>query len=307
MARETTSRLLTALALAAGLALIAGCTGADPQTDISAPAAEPSESAGGATGSLVDAREPWMSEPDGLHGVWLIEEAAGEEAGATLTIGADEMQLERECGSLTASWDAALNQLVSHRSHAGGACAQSLLDDPIDWLDAAEGYLADDLYGVPTAEARIDPDERVEAWRLLDRGGLSVALLTRQGEPAHAEPDARESDPAPLPEGLAPALGGDLIGEWVPEGAGESGSELRIDGDRRFTSSDGCNGAAGSVASLRGGRLLVAAGPVTLVACEGVSAGAALATAGRAGLDPATDELVLVDPEGTETLRLTRT
>lgn len=311
MTRSTSSRLLPVLALASGLSLVAGCAGADRRVEATDPAGDPSESAGGATGSLVDAREPWMSEPDGLHGVWRIEEAAGEEPGATVTINADEIRLERECGSLTATWDAALNQLVAHRSQADGTCDLALLDDPIGWLDAAEGYLADDLYGVPTAEAQADPGTPVEAWRLLDRGGLSVALLTRvdgaTDEPAGPSTGAEDAtDPAPLPDGLAPALGGDLIGEWIPEGAGDSGSVLRIDGDRRFTASDGCNEAAGSVANLRGGRLLVAAGATTEMACDGVDVTWTLAAAGRAGIDSATDELVLVDPDGTELLRFTR-
>ncbi len=145
---------------------------------------------------------------------------------------------------------------------------------------------------------------------LLDRSGAEVVRL----EPADPSagsglvdpgrpgplPDARPA--AALPAGLSPAGPDELAGRWS---AGAAGVEFLPEGT--WTGSDGCNGTGGSWTADSGGGLLATAASVsTLIACDGggTDVGSALAVARVAGLDG--EELVLLDADGAEQLRLRR-
>ena len=146
---------------------------------------------------------------------------------------------------------------------------------------------------------------------LLDRSGAEVVRLepadpvagsggVDPGRPGPV-PDARPA--APLPAGLTPAGPDELAGGWSADG--DAGVEFRSDGT--WSGSDGCNGTSGSWTADSGGGLLATAAAVsTLIACDsgGADVGAALAAARVAGLDG--EDLLLLDADGAELLRLRR-
>ncbi|MBN0041822.1 META domain-containing protein [Cellulosimicrobium cellulans] len=243
------------------------------------------------------------SDPVGLVGMWRVSGAEGEGPDTWLRLDAGRYMLWGGCdGYVEGGWEAAGRAFVA--------------SDPYGAVAACG---ADGIREVPWLRAVVAYEPAGEGWRLLDADGDVVAGLRVDGAPAPipdaAEHDARApevtddvraafDDPAPLPDGLAPAAVRDVVGRWEPSGSFATDPHVVFHEDGTWSGSDGCNGAGGAWALDDGGRLLATAGPQTLMACDGAGVPGAVSGAARAASDGG--RLVLLDADGTEIVRLVR-
>lgn len=292
-------RFRTWFFLAVVVVVVAGCGTQAPTGDGSDESPTPrSTSAAGST------------DPLHLIGVWRVS-GTNEPDGTLLRFDGADVSLWRDCGALYGSWRADHDgHFVAEVGQWGdGSCATSkdtalTLRPP--WLVAASGFQADG-----------------EVPLLLDDRGRVVARLA----PATGSPpaDGRRSaftdlprvddqlrhgfaEPAPLSTRVRPASEAALAGRWTPVGTPKAQRPqvpfLRLDADRSWSSSDGCNGSMGRWTVGPAGRVLATSGVSTLIACHNVPVEQWWASAGRAAFDGAT--LVLFDANGEELGRLVR-
>ena len=243
------------------------------------------------------------SDPVGLIGMWRVSGAEGEGPDTWLRLDAGQYMLWGDCGAyVQGGWEATGRTFVASDPYgmAAACAADGILEVP--WLRAAVAY---------------EPDG--DGWRLLDEDGEVLAGLRIDGAPAPV-PDAAErfaqapevtddvraafDEPAPLPRGLEPATGRDVVGRWEPLDHSSTDPHVDFEEDGTWSGSDGCNGSGGAWALDDGGRLLATSGVHTLMACDGHGVPGAVTAAARAGLDAGL--LVLVDQDGTEITRLAR-
>ncbi|MFJ4108248.1 META domain-containing protein [Oerskovia enterophila] len=288
MAPTEPVRVLPLLAVAAAVVLITSCTAPD---------------GGGASAPTAGVRAV-QADPIELVGMWRVVGAQGEGPDTWLRLEAGTYQLWRDCGAFVeGGWQAAGRAFVASDPYSAlAACAVEGIPE-VPWLRAAVAY----------------ESEGVGGWRLLDAAGDVVAGLRVDGAPEPV-PDAAElyarapevtdevraalAGPVPLPDGLEPVTGQDLIGRWEPTRGSSTDPHVVFHDDGTWTGFDGCNGAGGSWAVDVDGRLLSTAGPQTMIACDGDAVPGDVARAARAGM--VDGRLVLVDPDGTEITRLAR-
>lgn len=271
------STLLSLAVPVVSLALLAGCA--------SSPGGAPSESVpSGESGAI------------GLVGMWRVD--APQESDETwLRLDAGSLELWRDCGIVSGSWQAAESIFIADVYGALEGCVENGQMPTVDWLQQVAGYTAS-----------------VDGWELLDRSGGVIASLTVDGTPG-PNPNVADSmreapeitdatrehfaEPAPLPSGLEPATADTVVGRWLPIGAGE-GTDAFIEfaADGSYTGSDGCNGSQGRWAVGADGEWLATSGPSTLIACDGAPTAAWASGARHAGFDGGA--LVFVDASGIE-------
>jgi len=113
---------------------------------------------------------------------------------------------------------------------------------------------------------------------------------------------------SPLPSGLEPAEGRQVVGRWIPAnrhtGHWQRAPYLSFNTDGRWSGSDGCNGLGGRWSVGHDGTLIVVSTASTLVGCNNVDVGEWLSEATRAAFQGPT--LVLVDAAGETTGRFRR-
>ncbi|MDG4830511.1 META domain-containing protein [Solwaraspora sp. WMMD1047] len=269
--------------------LLAGCAGS---ADDGSATATPSDAPGAAD-----------AEPVALIGLWAVEEAAQEEAGAVLRVAPTELSLWRDCGNLSGSWRADTGGLFVAAVYGASGC--ELAEEPTPaWLREATSFRT-------AGEDRLLLNVQGDVLARLAPGGKpepAPDILPEQAEPPVVTDEVRRAfaPPAPLPADLTPLPAPEaLLGRWVPA-TGPTGApdpafvELTADGSWR--GSDGCNALGGRWVAASGGPLLATSGASTLVGCDNVPIAQWLSEASQAGLDG--DVLVLVDAKGTELGRL---
>jgi hypothetical protein len=264
---------------------------------------------GGGTTSPTASAPP--ADPLGLIGLWHVSGATALPRGehAVLRLAPGEVSLWRDCGVSFGSWRAGDGLLLLDPGEsATGDCAAAIAgsaDPSSSWLATATRY---------------EPDG--EGWRLLARDGAQVArllpgatldprpdLAASLSEPPVVDAAARQAmaEPAALGDDLSPATRTTTIGRWRPSAASgglPAGKPpfLSVAADGTWTGWDGCNATSGRWLVGDAGRLLVTAGPHTLIGCDGFDLPALWASTARVGL--AGGLLVLLDREGRELVRL---
>lgn len=241
------------------------------------------------------------ADPSRLVGSWHLE-AAGEPAGAILTIGDrvdGGMLLFHPCGMLSGTWRANRQAMfVASLDGGDGSCfgkgegGRALLTPP--WLTSAVAFAASGA------------DET-----LLDARGSVVATLRPGAHPTIGPNDTsdyalrpvvteqmRQSwrEPAQLPQGVRPASAMDVQRTWKPLGSRPSHAFLTFGAEGRYHGSDGCNGVGGAYVLGREGVVLATSGPMTLIGCENSPLPSWVAQAGRLGLRDG--RLLFVSPTG---------
>ncbi|GAB3598433.1 hypothetical protein GCM10027446_28630 [Angustibacter peucedani] len=146
-------------------------------------------------------------------------------------------------------------------------------------------------------------------------GGCGTTTGAADGPPTpSANPPTSSTEPTtavPLPPGTTAASDDAVVGRWVPApdaGVGGVGRRkapaLDVQADGTWTASDGCNDTAGTWRLIAPGQVEVTSGPSTLIGCQNVAIAGWWATAGAVATDG--DELVLVDHDGRQLVRLVR-
>ncbi|PRY67665.1 META domain-containing protein [Glaciihabitans tibetensis] len=239
----------------------------------------------------------------GLVNLWRVSGAAGEGVDTWLRLDVPEFQLWSDCGLVVGSWLTTETLFVATTSGASSGCASGGGIPGVPWLESVVSYSASG-----------------DGWQLSNSDGEVVATLTLDGAP-EPDPNAAEiytkppvitdavraamHQAAAVPPGLTPATGDELIGRWVPVAYSVStGPHVVFNADGTWTGSDGCNGGGGRWVADDAGAFLAAAGPSTLMGCEGAPVPYWVAQARSAVIDDGW--LLLLDASGSEVGRLER-
>lgn len=247
-----------------------------------------------------------------IAGSWTAVGVAGR---PVVTFGTDGVAVTLPCGHLTGGYHAAEPTggrpvpLAVGINSFDAACFSRGHGSAVDWLTGAGAYrvrgtsrVLDGIDGHPITTlvpATRDPSVTFVA------GSATVDTV----------------QPAPLPPGLTPATGPDLLGRWVartprPESFGAArtppSSPPRDDPRRPSVTfnptsvggTDGCNDQRGAWSVGPGGRYLGVGGASTAVGCDGEDLMTHLDRTARVGFDGTT--LVLLDRTGGEVTRLVR-
>lgn len=252
--------------------------------------------------------------PSDLVGQWSVK-AEGEEAGAILTIGADEypyLVVFRTCGHLSGPWAARRDGLFVGAVFGGSSkcfrkASQAIAPvDPL-WIRDAVRFAGDGdrrvlIDGQDRVLATLTPGPRPSPPKDAGASLADPPVLTAERK---AQLDAV---PTAVPSGVRPADVTSLLGEWVlPDRPAISRHEgvpsypmLRFNNDGSWTGSDGCN-ASGGRWRVTNGDLILLSGGTTDVGCENIDLAADVALAGFRG-----GTLELFDAGGTQLRSLVR-
>jgi heat shock protein HslJ len=286
------SGLFVTLTAAVGL-LLSGCAPTPGEPEI-ANGVEPVPPTGSQISELSDP-DGVRPDPVGLINLWRVSGAEGETEETWLRIDATELQLWRDCGITTGSWQSNGSLFAASMWAADPACATG--SPQVPWLEAVTSYRAVD-----------------DGWELVNSAGEVAASLSIDGAP---KPIATAADfyteapivtdatkdalrqPQPLPVHLVAAVGADIVGRWQPvDYDGSLAPYVLFERGSDWTGSDGCNGAGGRWATDGAGALLITSGPSTLMMCDGASLPSVLSQARMVAIDG--DLLLLLDAEGRE-------
>lgn len=285
--------LPAALALVAVVAL-AGCT-------VTPEATPPQPSA--ASTALP---EPAGRSPLDLIGLWTVTEADGAQPETWISFSDRWLTIWSPCASVNGSWVSDGARLRARVSNGFGPCITTSME-PEPWFTAIRDF-------------EITDDGTV---RLLSEAGEKVALLTpafaptpfdfgenglQQAEVPVVTDDMLEAaaQPTALDAALVPADDSMLVGHWtLADYDGVGTPDAVFDADGTYHATDGCNSVGGPYLVNEGGRFR--AGPwgvMTGMGCDNVDLPEWIKSAARVGIDPKTEELVLVDHDGAELARL---
>jgi len=247
------------------------------------------------------------ANPLSLVGTWRVI-GSGQRRAPLASIGSLGLVVWTACGWMSGEWNADRQGLFAGILSGGvPACASSYANLNPPWL-AATGYK-----GAGRDELLLGADGRVLARLVPSRVPPSYA---KDMSPDYLHPVVTPQVrkvllqvSRPLPAGLVPASGKQLLGRWVPAKASPGHAPhqpyLLLNADGVWSGSDGCNGLGGRWSLGSGGTILVAAGPQTTMLCTGITfVGEWLVQATRAGFQGRT--LVLVNAAGKVTGRLRR-
>ncbi|MCL1897279.1 MAG: FG-GAP-like repeat-containing protein [Micrococcales bacterium] len=268
-----------------------------PATPLIGPAVGASPAAQAAPSSHVAVAAAPISNPVDLVNLWRVK-ATGEAHDTWLRLDAGSYQLFRACGHFEGGWNADGKVFFAAAPNGmSGACGDAgYTFDPIPWLAAAVSY-----------------EPVGKGWRLVDKAGKELALLTIDGapppdknsadfyrQPPKITPEVRAffKEPVPLPSGLKPATMAMLTGKiWILIGGYNPKAFLKFYADGSWHGSDGCNGRGGEWMLVNNaGKLFTSSGMSTAIGCNNAPIGLYRTT--MAGFDGKT--LVLINPEGKE-------
>lgn len=299
-AKDTQRTTVTMAALAILAVLAAACTDVGITNVGSTDAGGATQASAGSTpdSSLATSEPSSPQSPTDLVGRWRVE-VPGEPEPEWLKLDQNRLSLIRDCFVMLGSWSAGTEVFVgslgaAHSDGEARECDPPEIDTP--WLDTATAYAV--------TEDGVD---------LLDSSGVVVATLT-PGMPddgpkafltaPHVGDVARIFASAPLPNGLSAAKAEDLLGRWAPVGEklpGDPSVEFARDGV--LIAFDGCNRENFRWIVGEEGEFARTSQVVNIgVGCDHAPAPDWTEQATRAGMDG--DELVLIDPEGSEVVRL---
>jgi heat shock protein HslJ len=301
--RSFISVVVLVLAVAAGIwAASNGGSATKPPTSPKNPGQLTSPSAPGAANSS-------HAKPLQLVGIWRVI-APGEHSAPIVSMSGLGLVLWTSCGWMSGSWNAnRTGMFVSILDGGVPACLlgpRSKANLNPRWLNA-------------TASRRTGRDEL-----LLGANGLALARLLPATVPrALAKGQSPENIRpvvtsrlrktllllnSPLPAGLVPAVGRQIVGRWVPAnppiGHWHRPPYLSFDADGWWSGSDGCNGLGGRWSIGHDGTLIVVSAGSTFIGCTNVDVGEWLSGATRVTFHGPT--LVLVDAAGGVTGRFRR-
>jgi heat shock protein HslJ len=236
------------------------------------------------------------ANPLQLVGTWRVIASGGHPA-PMASLGSLGLVVWTSCGWMSGDWNADQQGLfVGILSGGLPACASSYANLNPPWL-AATGY-----EGAGRDELLLGADGRVLAHLVPSTVPPSYAkdMSTDYLHPV-LTPQLRKvllQVSRPLPAGLVPASGKQLLGRWVPAKASPGHAPhqpyLSFYADGDWSGSDGCNGLGGRWSLGSSGTILVATGPQTTMTCTGITfAGEWLVQASRVAFQGRT--LVLVN------------
>lgn len=248
-------------------------------------------------------------DPLALLGTWQVT-GTGEHPLPILSLNSDNLEVWARCGAMTGSWAANSEGMIVGILFGGPpAClvgARSAANTSPAWLSSAVRFSAsgrDELLLDSNGRtlARLVPAPRSETPTTMV---VAPKLRAKESEALRR----RLLAVVRLPSGLTPATRLELLGRWIPANRSEDHPRhmayLSIKADGSWSGSDGCNGYYGRWAAGASGRLVVVAGPTTLVGCNNVPVGYWFQLSVVAGFQGHT--LVLVDENGHVTGQLRR-
>ena len=246
------------------------------------------------------------TNPLQLVGVWHVTDT-GERQAPVASLGNLGLLLWQSCGWVSGSWNANQQGLFVGNLTGGDRACMFATDLNPKWLATATAYKAagrDELILGPTGGvlARLVP---TIVPRVLRKGMLPAythPVITSQLRKVLLQVNR------PLPSGLVPATGKQLVGQWVPAslrvGHWHQTPYLTFTPNGNWSGSDGCNGLGGRWSMGSGGSLVVVESPSTLIGCNNVNVEWWLFRAARAAFRGPT--LLFVDASGSVTSRLRR-
>lgn len=259
------------VAIGAVLAILVGACAASPDDGGGTAASAAGGDSDAAAGTDASGASPAESiPPSHLVGLWRVE-ADGEQEGTLLQIGsgggAEHVTLWRDCGGLLGWWVASGSSLIVDVDGMTEGCVAGGVE--VAWLEQAEHFAGDG-----DDVLLLDRDGAVLATLTPDTGDHDPGAAAQRRGPEHPEPDPGDLqalDRTPTrPEGLVPSRQEELQGRWIPTVDAAAGAEIVIAEGGTWSGSDGCNSTGGRWRLSDDGGLLISAGAVTLMACDGM-------------------------------------